>query len=146
MSSDLHYLVDHNGHERQHHRQQQDAHQRVLRLIVVNFKAVARDGADQQRDECHQDGVAEGVCHCQPQILVGNQRFEVFYQIGAGDQLAAHNINAGVRRAAQHIVQREHRQEAGQNQHSVRQNLFTLSHAYHLLSSGWQTALPRPQG
>ena len=72
---------DHNGHERQHHRQQQDAHQCILGLIMVNFKAIARDGADQQCDECHQDGVAEGVCHRQPQILVGDQRLEVFHQI-----------------------------------------------------------------
>ena len=57
---------DHDGYERQHHGQQQHAHQGVLGLVVVDLKAVTGDGADQQRDEGHQDSVAEGVCHGQP--------------------------------------------------------------------------------
>ena len=100
---------DHDGDKRQHHGQQQNAHENILRLIVIDLKAVACDGADQQRDEGHQNRIAEGVCHGKRQILVGDQRLEVLDQIGAGDQLAADNINAGVRSTAQHVVQREHR-------------------------------------
>lgn len=132
---------DHDGYERQHHGQQQHAHQGVLGLVVVDLKAVTGDGADQQRDEGHQDGIAEGVCHGQPQILVGDQRLEVFHRVGAGDQFAAHDVNAGVGSAAQHVVQRKDRQETGQNQHGMGQNLFAFSHVCHLLSSELQTEL-----
>lgn len=38
---------------------------------------------------------------------------------GAGDQFAAHDVNAGVGSAAQHVVQRKDRQETGQNQHGM---------------------------
>ena len=63
---------DHDSNERQHHGQQQNAHQDVFALVMINFKAITGNGTNQQCKKRKQNRVAERVRHGEPQVLIRN--------------------------------------------------------------------------
>ena len=131
---------DHDGDERKHHREEKDAHEGILGLIMVDLEAIAGDGAYQQGDEGRDDGISEGVEHRELQVLHADEGLQVLHEIGPRDQLSAYDIDARIRRTADHVVQRKGREEACDDKKCVGCDFFQFSHVCHLPSSEWQTA------
>ena len=98
---------DHDRYERKHHCQQQNTHQNILALIMIDLKSITGNGTDQQCHNRDHDRIAEGIKHCKSEILHVDQGLEILDHIGTRDQASSYHINTLVSRAAQHIIQRK---------------------------------------
>ena len=90
-----------NRHKRHHHRQHQNRHHGVLRLVVIDFKAVARDGADRKRGKGLQEGRRERVFQRAHDVVL-------LEQVRAREQPAAQNLLGVVKRGDKAPIQREY--------------------------------------
>ena len=99
------FTSDHDRYERKHHCQQQNTHQNILTLIMIDLKSITGNGTDQQCHNRDHDRIAEGIKHRKSKILHVNQGLEILDQIGTRDQTSSYHINTLVGRTAQHIIQ-----------------------------------------
>ena len=104
---------------------------------MIDFKAVARDGADRKRGKGLQEGRRERVFQRAHDVVLLEQVLQILKQMRAGEHPAAQNLLGVVKRGDKAPIQREYGNQRHGNQkdvHDRARNVFAKGAFSHRLS------------